>query len=105
MGMALWNKENVERKRRRREKRPIKNYKLNAKKWEVRKREKKAYKHHYKYENISRSAPIKIGEPKDLKYENCTLNKNLIWNLVINTREIAVNSVVHWSRTLVEKYA
>lgn len=50
----------------------MKKYKLNAKKWEV-KREKRAYKHHYKYENISRSAPIKIGEPKDLKYENVHL--------------------------------
>lgn len=34
-----------------------------------------------------------IGEPKDTKWK-CSLNKNLIWNSVINTREIAVNSVV-----------
>lgn len=58
----------------------------------------------YKYEKISRSASIKIEELNDSKSQR-TLNKNLIWKLVIKTREIAVNSVVDLVWPLLEKYA
>lgn len=43
----------------------------------------------------SRLCPIIFEEPKDTKWK-CSLNKNLIWNFVINKREIVVNSDVHW---------